>query len=296
MRLNKKKILLIGSNGFFGKNFYNKFKTIFIIKKANRKTNIFKLNFKNYDYIINCAAEVYNERLMFKNNTYLVYKIIDKYLTDNSSAKIIHFGSSSEYGKYGRPTSELDVLKPSTTYEGTKGAATLLLQGLSQNFQIPCIIFRPYSIYGPMENASRLIPTIFRHFLYNEKLIVYNGYHDFVYIDDISNIIFNICKKWIKTAYGEIINLGTGKQYSNYQVLKLCEKVLKKKSNAIIRKGFQRVYDNPKWLSNASKMKKYNIKLDTSLEDGIKKYWKYLIQNKGKKILFSKKNNFKKMY
>ena len=190
----------------------------------------------------------------------------------------------------------MDVLKPSTTYECTKGAATLLLQGLSQNFQIPCIIFRPYSIYGPMENASRLIPTIFRHFLYNEKLIVYNGYHDFVYIDDISNIIFNICKKWIKTAYGEIINLGTGKQYSNYQVLQLCEKVLKKKSNAIIRKGFQRVYDNPKWLSNASKMKKYNIKLDISLEDGIKKYWKYLVQNKRQKILFSKKNNFKKMY
>ena len=45
MRLNKKKILLIGSNGFFGKNFYNKLKTTFILKKANRKTNIFKLNF-----------------------------------------------------------------------------------------------------------------------------------------------------------------------------------------------------------------------------------------------------------
>ena len=71
-------------------------------------------------------------------------------------------------------------------------------------------------------------------------------------------------------------------------------KSFKKKSNAIIRKGFQRVYDNPKWLSNASKMKKYNIKLDISLEDGIKKYWKYLVQNKRQKILFSKKIILKK--
>ena len=102
---------------------------------------------------------------MFKNNTNLVYKIVEKYLLDKSSAKIIHFGSSGEYGRYGKPTAETDVLKPTTSYEATKGAATIILQGLSRNFKIPCIIFRPYSVYGPMENASRLIPTIFRQWI-----------------------------------------------------------------------------------------------------------------------------------
>ena len=79
------------------------------------------------------------------------------------------------------------LFEVTTSYEATKGAATLLLQGLSRNFNIPSIILRPYSIYGPMENASRLIPTIFRHFLFNENLKIYNGYHDFVYIDDVEH-------------------------------------------------------------------------------------------------------------
>ena len=294
--MSKKKILLIGSNGFFGKNFYQKLKSKFDVKRANRKTNIFKLNFKKFDFIINCAAEVYQEKLMFKNNTSFVFKIIEKYLYDKSSAKIIHFGSSGEYGRYGRPTSERDLLKPTTSYEATKGA-TLLLQGLSKNFKIPSIIFRPYSIYGPMENASRLIPTIFRHFLFNENLKIYDGYHDFVYIDDVSNIILGICKKnWKNKFYGEIINIGSGVQHSNYKVLKICENVVNKKSHAKLKKGFQRIYDNNKWLANTSKMKKFNIKTKTNLEEGIKKYWKYVLENNPHEILSMKKTYFKKMF
>ncbi len=295
--MNKKKILLIGSNGFFGRNFYNVLKKNFYVKRANRKTKIFKLDFEKFDFIINCAAEVYKEKLMFKNNTVLVFKIVKKYLSDNSSAKIIHFGSSGEYGRYGRPTSETDSLKPTTSYEATKGAATLLLQGLSRNFNIPSIILRPYSIYGPMENASRLIPTIFRHFLFNENLKIYNGYHDFVYIDDVSDIILDICKRDWKDKYcGEIINIGSGKQYSNYEVLKICEKVVKKKSCAKLNKGFQRKYDNHKWLANTSKMKKFRINVKTNLEDGIKKYWKYILKNKPKQMLFKKITYFQKMH
>ena len=90
--------------------------------------------------------------------------------------------------------------------------------------------------------------------------------------------------------------MGSGKQYSNYQVLKLCEKVINKNSDALIKKGFQRTYDNPKWLSNTTKMEKYNIKLNTNLEQGLKKYWKYTSKNKDKKTLYSKKNSFKRMF
>ena len=57
----KKKIILIGSNGFFGKNIINFFKKKYIIKKIYRRDSIQKINFKNYHFIINAAADVNDE-------------------------------------------------------------------------------------------------------------------------------------------------------------------------------------------------------------------------------------------
>ena len=47
----KKRIILFGANGFFGKNIINFFKDQYKLKKIFRKDNLDKINFKNYDFI-----------------------------------------------------------------------------------------------------------------------------------------------------------------------------------------------------------------------------------------------------
>jgi nucleoside-diphosphate-sugar epimerase len=73
---------------------------------------------------------------MFFSNTILIYKILKNYLKQQSKAKIIHFGSSGEYGKSDNVISEKNFLNPSSVYAGTKAAGTLILQAFSKQFKI----------------------------------------------------------------------------------------------------------------------------------------------------------------
>ena len=284
MKIKKKKILLIGKNGFFGKSL-KKNLHFHKLKSLGRNDDLQKINLKNFDFIINCAADIYNERKMFNSNTLLVYKILENYINQNSKAKIIHFGTSGEYGNSKLSPSEKHLINPNSVYTGTKAAATMILQSFSREFKIPCVILRTFNVYGPFENQSRLIPFIFRHLILKNKLKIYHGYQDYFYIDDLTNIISKLIKKWNITEYGEIINLGSGKVYKNSRVLRICEKITKLKSNAkIIKKYSQsdhnKYYNYKHKALNIKKKQQLDFKTSTNIYNGIKKYWKKLQKDK----------------
>ena len=91
-------ILITGANGFFGKNFQISLIKNFDLHLFKRGDQLKKLNFKNFSYVINCAAEVNNENKMLNSNTIYVEKILKKIINENRNCKLIHFGSSGEYG------------------------------------------------------------------------------------------------------------------------------------------------------------------------------------------------------
>ena len=109
----------------------------------------------------------------------------------------------------------------------------------------------------------------------NKELKIYNGYHDYTYIDDLILFLDLLIKKKLITEFGEITNFGSGKQYSNFAILKFCEKIFKKKSNAKIIKKFQKIYDKKIWCSNNKYLiKRFNYKHKFSIQKGIEYYSK----------------------
>ena len=226
--MKKANIILIGANGFFGKNIQLFLKNKYNFKNIKRNDNFKNLNFQNFTHVINCAAEVYNDKKMMENNSLLVDVLLKKMINQNKLIKLIHFGSSAEYGLLHSPAKETNQLKPRTVYEATKASSCLLVKGYSDQYKLNSVIIRPFSIYGPHENLTRLLPNIFRHFMFNDNLRIFGGYHDFVYINDMIRFIDILLKKNHKFYDGKIINFGSGKQYSNYQILKICEKIFKK--------------------------------------------------------------------
>lgn len=275
----KKKIILLGANGFFGKNIISFFKNKYKIKKLFRGDSIDRINLKNYNYIINTAADVYDETTMFKNNTLLVNRVLEKIVCENKKIVFIHFGSSSEYGAINKKLAEKDLIIPRNIYEGTKAAATMLVQAYSKYYKLRTVIIRPFSVYGLYENKVRLMPNIILHFLKSQKLKIYNGYHDYIYIKDLMLFLQQLINRNLIREYGEIINFGGGKQYSNKRILELFEKHFNKKSSAIYIKKFQRSYDKKIWCSNNNYIKKkFNFKfkfdINTGIEDYIKNYKK----------------------
>ena len=72
---------------------------------------------------------------------------------------LVHTGSSSEYGHKDRPMREDDPLEPRTAYAVSKAAATLLCQSEAYRGRMIANV-RIFSVYGPWEDAHRLVAYV----------------------------------------------------------------------------------------------------------------------------------------
>ena len=85
---------------------------------------------------------------------------------------------------------------------------------LNNSFKIygfPVIIFRPYQVYGPLQSVDRIVPITITNCLKKKIFYCSEGlqFRDFLYVKDLVNAIFSTIEN--KKAFGEVINLGTGK-------------------------------------------------------------------------------------
>jgi nucleoside-diphosphate-sugar epimerase len=93
-----------------------------------------------------------------------------------------------------------------------------------------------------------------------------NASHDFIYIDDVCESIILACKNNKKS---EILEIGIGKVTSIKKIIKILEKITKKK---IIKKNSKSKKENIVLKANMKKSKKsigWSAKI--SIENGLKK-------------------------
>jgi nucleoside-diphosphate-sugar epimerase len=189
----------------------------------------------------------------------------------------INTGSSSEYGIKENPMKETDLLEPISFYAATKSSATLLCQVFSKEYKKPIVTLRPFSTYGPFEEANRFIPTIIRAVIENRpiKLTPGNQRRDFIYIEDIVDIYIKTLSHGKKLS-GQILNMGTGTEYTNDEVVQALFKIANKKVK--IDKGAyqKRLWDTPHWVADISKTKKLlSWKPKFTLEQGLRYTYKW---------------------
>ena len=104
-------------------------------------------------------------------------------------------------------------------------------------------------------------------------MILNQGFHDFIYIKDFIRGIdillnSNICG-------GDIVNFGSGKQYSNFEVYKIFKQITKKQGNITLNDKMVKAFETDVWVCDTNYAdKKYNFKTNFSLEDGIKDFIK----------------------
>lgn len=142
----------------------------------------------------------------------------------------VYLGSSSEYGFKTTPMKESDVLEPNSFYAATKACATYISQVYAKLYKKPIVVVRPFSVYGPFEETTRLIPTVILSCLKNRAILATNGdeMRDFIYVGDLVDSLLMIHK--LKKLPGEIINIGSGKQYSTREIVTTIHALLKSKS------------------------------------------------------------------
>jgi len=272
------KIFITGITGFIGQSlfeFYNN--SNHHVKGYLRGENLINsLNEFNPDVIINCAGEIYNIELMQQSNIDIVYQILN-WMKINSNCKLIQLGSSAEYGPVPRASSEIDRINPIDVYQATKGAASLLCQGYSRQFNLKVVVARIYSGFGIYERSHRLMPRLYRSFFKNESMKLFDGVHDFIYIDDFIRGVNMLINK--ETPLGEIVNFGSGVQYTNLEVLEIWKKITGITPPVEYEHRLAKAYETSIWKCDINYAKeKYGFLTEYSLEDGIKNFIKRMQQ------------------
>ncbi|KUP04703.1 CDP-abequose synthase [Bacillus coahuilensis p1.1.43] len=127
--------------------------------------------------------------------------------------RVINLGSSSEYGDHQAPLSEERVLKPLDLYGSTKAAGTIIAHQIAFTSNIDIITFRPFNVFGEMEDANRLFGYIIRSILENRevKLTSCVQRRDYCYISNLIDCIIIGAKNRI--VKNEIFNIGYGREY-----------------------------------------------------------------------------------
>ncbi len=261
------KIFITGSTGFIGQNLVQFYKDHDVFEFKRYMNIEGKLDYFKPDLIINCAAEIYDKEKMWSANVELTKTCLDHCLERPSTA-MIQLGSSSEYGPdYSRATMETDTLNPVDMYAGTKGIASTLCQTYGNVYKTDVTVIRPYSPYGPGERPHRLFPNLWKSFKLNRPMNLVMGVHDFCYIDDFVEALDTVVQS-DRRHPGETLNVSSGIETNNLQVLEAFKKVTGLEGNVTIDEKFvtQRT-----WRCDNTKIRlRYGWSPKTSLEQGIK--------------------------
>ncbi|MCX6026866.1 MAG: NAD(P)-dependent oxidoreductase, partial [Chloroflexi bacterium] len=146
---------------------------------------------------------------------------------DAGVGAIVHLGSSLEYGHHRRPLSEKTPLEPTTFFGAMKAATTLLWQQAARGQSLPVVILRPFSVYGPWEGYTRLIPTAIAAALSGRSLhLTTPGYRrDLVYVEDV----VRACLQAAQAPHlrGEVFNISVGRQWTNEAIVRAVAAVCK---------------------------------------------------------------------
>lgn len=185
----------------------------------------------------------------------------------------IHAGSSSEYGLNSAAPIETSICHPNSDYAVSKLSAANFLQyaGKQQNF--PCAHLRLYSVYGLLEDTSRLIPNAINFALKKElpPFVDSKTSRDFIYIDDVCAAFIMCAAQMNPNLYGEIFNIGSGYKTTIGQLAE----ILKSTFHIDLKPQFgtmdARSWDLSDWYSNPKKAEEVlSWKAHTSLSDGLR--------------------------
>jgi len=166
--------------------------------------------------VFDCAAY---GAYSFENDTDRIYRTnfnslvtLLELLKPDDLAAFVHAGSSSEYGTNAAGPSESDPILPNSHYAVSKVAASQFLSYAGKTRGLPVVNLRLYSVYGPLEDSSRLIPNVVRHALDGgyPAFVAPETSRDFVYVDDVCDAFIRVAARLTPELYGESFNIGTG--------------------------------------------------------------------------------------
>ncbi|MDD5589868.1 MAG: SDR family oxidoreductase [Candidatus Portnoybacteria bacterium] len=293
--------LVTGGAGFIGSNLVDKlieenFKVVVIDNLSNgkkeyinpkaefhkadiRELKSIKKYFRNVDYVFHLAAQPriqpsIKDPLFSNDNNINGALNVLLAARDARVKKFIYSASSSAYGDQAKmPLKENMAIYPKNPYAAQKYFGEVYCRIFSELYGLKTICLRYFNVYGPRQKEEGAYSTVIAVFLRQKKkgrpmTIVGDGTkrRDFTYVSDVVGA--NILAAKSDLGKGEVINIGTGKNFSVNQV---AEMIGGKKINIPDRPG-----ESKETLADISLAKKLlGWKPKVNLSEGIQKILEY---------------------
>jgi len=167
----------------------------------------------------------------------------------------VQAGSSSEYGFNCSGPSEDAATEPDSDYAVSKVAATQLVRLYAQKHGVPAFVLRLYSVFGPYEDFSRLIPSLLAHAREGRfpPLVNPNISRDFVYVADAVSAFESVLSNSARLKPGEVFNVGSGVRTTLGELVQLVREQFGIQSEPAWGSMPDRSWDHPAWFANPAK-------------------------------------------
>ena len=188
---------------------------------------------------------------------------------------VVRVGSSTEYGEVDGATDEGAPLRPRGLFGTTKAAGSLLVAAVAAARGLRAAVLRPFQVYGPLDHAQRLVPTVLRAARHGELLALTapGRRRDWVFVDDVVEACLRAaCAEGL--APGQVLNIGTGRQVANEELVAEVERVTGRTIDLSCEQNRGRSWDTDNWVCDptlARRLLGWEPAVD--LPEGLKRCW-----------------------
>jgi polyisoprenyl-phosphate glycosyltransferase len=195
-------------------------------------------------------------------------------LSARTFSAFVHAGTSSEYGANCSGPLESAPGKPNSHYAVSKAATSEYLRYMGKYNKFPCLGLRLYSVYGTLEDTSRLIPNLVRRALAGgfPPFVHPDISRDFVYVDDVCAAFVMAAAQMNPGLYGESFNIGSGVKTTIRDLALTAKDVFHLEGESDFGTMPERAWDLSEWYANVDKAAAHlNWRPSVGLEEGLRK-------------------------
>jgi dTDP-glucose 4,6-dehydratase len=285
------KLTYAGNKANLPKEFYDRLNDKYIFTKASvRDREKVRDSIVESDIVVHFACESHVSNSLahaddFVNTNVFGTMVLCEEIAKYKVEKFILISSSEVYGTAeSKPMTEEHLLKPASPYAGSKAGQDRMAFSYYYSYKdFPLVIVRPFNQYGPNQHTEKVIPHFITKLIQKKNIYIENQglqTRDWLYVEDLCRAIDLIIDYKYNDIFGEVINIGTGKEYNIKYVAEKIAEILNKNPEKYFDYSKKRKGQVMSHISSMEKSKNIlNWEPNINFEQGLKKTVEWYLNN-----------------